>query len=76
MEARTGVLGQLATNRKGSSAEFFSAKAFFKRFRMLVGRDRNIKLLKFSHDVFYSHQPSSRLKGGSIGFFRVNTSKV
>ena len=57
MDALTGVLGQLATNRKGSSAEFFSAKVFFKRVRMLMGRDRNIKLLKFSHDVFHSHQP-------------------
>ena len=60
MDARTGVLGQLATNRKGSSDEFFSAKVFFKRVRMLVGRDRNIQLLKFSHDVFYCRQPSSQ----------------
>ena len=74
MDARTGELGQLATNRKGSSEEFFSAKVFFKRVRMLVGRDRNIQLLKFSHDV--SILTNLRLKGGSIGFFRVDTSKV
>ena len=58
LDARTGVLGQLAVNRKGFRAEFFSAKVLFNRVRILVGRDRNIKLFKFSHDVFYSRQVS------------------
>ena len=58
LDARTGVLGQLAVNRKGFRAEFFSAKVLFNRVRILVGRDRNIKLFKFSHDVFYSRQLS------------------
>ena len=58
LDARTGVLGQLAVNRKGFRAEFFSAKGLFNRVRILVGRDRNIKLLKFSRDVFYSRQLS------------------
>ena len=58
LDARTGVLGQLAVNRKGFRAEFFSAKGLFNRVRILVGRDRNIKLFKFSRDVFYSRQLS------------------
>ena len=74
LDARTGVLGQVAVNRKGFRAEFFSAKVLFNRVRLLVERDRNTKLFKFSHDVFYF--ANLRLKSGSMWFFRDNTFQV
>ena len=73
LDARTGVLGQVAVNRKGFRAEFFSANVLFKVL-LLVERDRNIKLFKFSHDVFYF--ANLRLKSGSMWFFRDNTFQV
>ena len=71
LDAPTGVLGQVAVNRKGFRAEFFSAKVLLNRVRILVERDRNIKLFKFSHDVLYF--ANLRLKRGSMLFFRDNT---
>ena len=73
LDARTGVLGQVAVNRKGFRAEFFSAKVLFKVL-LLVERDRNTKLFKFSHDVFYF--ANLRLKSGSMWFFRDKPSRL
>ena len=73
LDARRGVLGQVAVNRKGFRAEFFSAKVLFKVL-LLVERDRNTKLFKFSHDVFYF--VNLRLKSGSMWFFRDSTFQV
>ena len=74
LDARTGVLGHVAVNRKGFRAEFFFAKVLFNRVRILVERNRNIKLFKFSHNVFY--YANLRLKSGSMWFFRGNTFQV
>ena len=74
LDARTGVLGQVAVNRKGFRAEFFSATVLFNRVIILVERDRNIKLFKFSRNVFYF--ANLRLKSGSMWFFRDNTFQV
>ena len=66
LDARTGVLGQVAVNRKGFRAEFFSAKVLFNRVRILVERNRNIKLFKFSHDISIS--PTFASKVARCGF--------
>ena len=63
------------TNRKVSKAEFFLARVLFKGVRILVEKVRNIQLFKY-FNLTCSILANLPLKGGSIGFFRVDTSQL
>ena len=74
LDARTGVLGQLAVNRKGFRAEFFSAKCFSIELEYWWEGIAISNFLNFH--MTFSILANFRLRSGSMWFFRVNTFQV